>query len=153
MSEQLANPQSIRQDFAIPGRVMLHTLSEALNNRRQQLAELGCRKKSLLNFLCKFVYICLTLFYANFVYHTRFQYLLILLRYFNWCYHCSLWIMKEFIRHSRDKLLEEEGWCITWWAKNFANDSYYNCCTCMRADIQIEGAEWTSTPEYHWALF
>ena len=55
MSEQLANPQSIRQDFAIPGRVMLHTLSEALNNRRQQLAELGCRKKSFLNFLCKFV--------------------------------------------------------------------------------------------------
>ena len=43
MSEQLANPQSIRQDFAIPGRVMLHTLSEALNDRRQQLAELGCR--------------------------------------------------------------------------------------------------------------
>jgi 3,4-dihydroxy-2-butanone 4-phosphate synthase len=57
MSEQLTNPQSIKQDFAIPGRVMLHTLSEALNNRRQQLAELGCRIKDLLNLLCKFVYI------------------------------------------------------------------------------------------------
>jgi hypothetical protein len=61
MSEQLANPQSIRQDFAIPGRVMLHTLSEALNNRRQQLAELGCRKKIFLEFLMQIcVYLCNT---------------------------------------------------------------------------------------------